>query len=247
MKISVCMATFNGEQYVCEQINSIICELGFEDEIVVVDDCSSDSTVNIIRSMNEPRLKLFLNSSNMGHVYSFERAMGLARNEIILLADQDDVWKVGRVRLLVDKLLISGKSLISSNFDLMDATGTEMIAPQRFLKVLDSSKHLRNILGLFLGKRQYYGCTMAFRKELLDLILPIPTFVEAHDIWIALASNVLGSNIHAEEKTLTRRIHKNNITPRARRTFSLVIKSRLIFTLSLVVLFSRAIKLRVKL
>ena len=67
MDISVCMATYNGEKYIEEQLKSILPQIGINDEVIIVDDCSTDNTVNIIREINDTRIKLFQNDRNRKH------------------------------------------------------------------------------------------------------------------------------------------------------------------------------------
>lgn len=97
MSISVCMATYNGAKFLTQQLESIIPQLNEEDELVIVDDCSTDNTLRIIQSTNDFRIKIFLNETNRGHVYSFGRALELASNDIIFMSDQDDIWLEGRI------------------------------------------------------------------------------------------------------------------------------------------------------
>jgi len=230
------MATYNGALYINEQISSILKELDIDDEVVIVDDCSTDNTLNVLRDINDPRIKMHTNDRNRGHVYSFNRAISLAQNDIVFLSDQDDIWLEGRVKLMVNKLLDNKAMLISSNYELMDENGEGLSFPQRNqLKLKDSSRYLTNILKIFMGKMNYFGCAMAFRKELAEFILPIPDFVEAHDIWLSLAGNLAAANLHIEEKTLRRRLHSMNLTNPNRRILD-KIKSRIIFLRSILIL-----------
>jgi glycosyltransferase involved in cell wall biosynthesis len=239
MNISVCMATYNGERYVAEQITSILDELKSDDEVIVVDDCSKDGTVKILQDLNDLRIKIYLNDRNKGINVSFERAIYLANNDFIFLSDQDDIWIKGRVSLMVKRLLDTESLLVSSNFEFMDINGRKIGHPVDGVKSSNSRKHLNNILDIFIGKTNYYGCAMAFRKDMVELILPIPSFVESHDLWIALGANVIGSNTHLDEKSLIKRIHNNNATITNRNLF-LKIWSRFIFGISIVVLLLRA-------
>jgi glycosyltransferase involved in cell wall biosynthesis len=240
MNISVCIATHNGEKYLLDQMKSILGELKHDDEVVVVDDCSNDSTVEILQNMNDSRINIYKNKENMGHVFSFGRAISLAINDIVFMSDQDDIWIKGRVSLMTNKIIMSGCLLVSSNTYYMDTKGRELYFPVDKLKASESTKHLNNILSIFLGKTGYYGCAMVFRKQLTKLILPIPSFVESHDLWIALASNLFCSNSHLEEKTLIRRVHDNNSSI-VRRSLYKKIWSRFIFGISIIVLLIRGI------
>lgn len=236
--ISVCMATYNGQKYLKEQIDSIISQLNHGDELIIVDDGSKDNTTLIILSYKDPRIKLFKNEKNGGHVFSFSKAISLAQNEIIVMADQDDVWIEGRLDKMVKQLNESKAMLLSSNSSFMDQDGNEIQYPFDPLKAEDSRKHFKNIFNVFIGKKSYFGCAMAFRKGLLSVILPIPKYVESHDLWIVFAANLMRSNTHIEVNTFIRRVHSENASI-IQRSMSKKIYSRVVFVRALVELYRR--------
>ena len=180
-----------------------------------------------------------MNDRNRGINFSFGRAISLVQNDFVFLSDQDDIWIKGRVSLMVNMFLETNALLVSSNFDFIDMNGNRISYPVDGVRSSNSCKHLRNILEIFRGKTNYYGCVMAFRKNIVKLILPIPSFVESYDLWISLASNLIGSNAHLDEKTLRKRVHKNNAT-KTQRGLLPKLWSRFIFALSIVVLLFRA-------
>jgi glycosyltransferase involved in cell wall biosynthesis len=243
MSISICMATYNGARFVGEQITSILEQLKQDDEVIVVDDCSKDDTVKILEDLNDPRIKIYLNDDNRSHVFSFDRAISLASNDIVFMSDQDDVWIEGRVSLMVKALLDTGAQLVSSNFEPIDRNGKKTSFPVDGVKFRDSRKHLKNIVDIFLGKTNYFGCAMAFRKDMSKIVVPVPSFVESHDLWVALAGNLIRSNVHLDERTLMKRVHDNNATETNRSLF-MKIRARFIFAISIVVLLMRIIRVR---
>jgi hypothetical protein len=104
----------------------------------------------------------------------------------------------------------------------------------------NSARHLKNIIDIFIGKTNYFGCAMAFKRELVSLIVPIPSYVESHDLWIALAANQLGSNLHIDDKTQRKRRHDSNTTSTvSSRALFLKLRSRLIFARSMIDLSTR--------
>jgi glycosyltransferase involved in cell wall biosynthesis len=236
--VSICMATYNGSAFIEEQVKSILEQLASTDELVLVDDGSSDHTVDVLERLQDGRIVIHRNGANRGHVYSFQKAIALSRHPIIVLADQDDRWLGGRLTLLIAALETSGAMVVSSNSDYMDTHGRPIHHHVHRLWARDSRRYVRNILRIFVGKSGYWGCAMAFRRELLPLILPMPRFVESHDLWIALASNLIGSNAHVERSTIVRRIHGQNASL-ARRSVVKKLRSRAIFLWSLGVLLSR--------
>jgi glycosyltransferase involved in cell wall biosynthesis len=230
MNVSVCMATFNGERYVAEQIESILPELSGNDELVIVDDCSTDSTRDIIASFGDARIRCHRNERNRGIRFSFERAISLAKREFVVLCDQDDRWVPGRVGMLINTLEKTGAAVVSSNFAPVDGKGNALAMHVSRLREAASTRHVRNIARIFVGRCAYYGCTMALRRRIVDLVLPIPSFVESYDLWIALAANLTGSNAHLEADTVIRRVHGSNasLVPRSlpRKLWSRVILAR---------------------
>lgn len=241
MKSSICIATYNGERFIEEQITSILHQIDNEDEIIVVDDCSKDNTINILKSFNDSRIKIFINEVNRGHVFSFEKSISLAKNEIIFMSDQDDIWLENRYLLLKKELIQNDVLLVSSNSGFIDSKGDKLDINLIRLKKEDSSKYFLNIVNIFLGKAGYYGCCMAFKKELIEFILPYPSYIESHDLWIAMVANYKKSNLHLDSKTLARRIHGANASV-GKRPFIKGIISRIVFLRSLLNLIFKKIK-----
>lgn len=176
--ISVCMATYNGEQYIKEQIDSILNQLDADDELIISDDGSTDKTIEIINSYHDRRIKLFLYNSNC-YSKNFENAIKKANGDYIFLSDQDDVWLPGKV----NKCL---KMLQDYDFVVTDAKVVDKdknIILNSYFKYCKVKKgFLYNVLFT-----RYVGACMAFRKEVLKSILPIPKNNKyiAHDYWIA--------------------------------------------------------------
>lgn len=238
MRISVCIATYNGEKYIEAQLNSIIDQLDTDDEIIIVDDCSKDDTLNIIRSIGDSRIKIYLNEVNRGHVYSFSRAIELATKKIIFMSDQDDIWKKNRLILMKEKLINSSALLLTSNSEFINSDGNKIEFKIDGVDEINSFKYLNNILDIFIGKTNYYGCAMAFKSEFKKIILPMPNYVESHDLWMAMAANLIKSNLHSNDITLERRIHGSNASV-VNRKLIFKIKSRIVFLKSLIQLIFR--------
>lgn len=220
MSISVCMATYCGEKYVSRQIISILKQLSMFDELVIIDDCSTDDTVRIIRSFKDPRIILFQNKSNIGHVKSFEKALLKSTKSIIMLADQDDEWEANRVKQMVRTLLKSGKILLSSKQIITD--GSKKILVGIGPSEIASNRNVKNICDIFTGKSLYFGCTMAFHRKLIKFITPFPDFIEAHDLYIAIAANMIRSIVHSNVLSLNRTYHTNNLSLKKRGLFQMI-------------------------
>ena len=234
--VSVCMACYNGEKYIEKQIESILPQLNENDELIVVDDHSSDRTAELVKNIRDSRIRYVFNQKNLGVNGSFEKAIGMAKNEYIFMADQDDLWTGNRLEDMLTGL--KKCMLVSGNSIAVDAFGKEKEFDLGMLYQTDSKAYGKNIVRIFTGKAYYYGCAMAFRKELTKIILPFPAYVESHDLWIAMAANLLKSNCHLEKIVLKRRIHGENASVIQRKLWK-KLYSRFVFLKSYVVLRRR--------
>lgn len=232
--ISVCIATYNGEKYIEEQLISILNQIANTDEVVICDDCSSDRTIYLIENLADNRIQLYRNPVRLGHVRNFEGAICLARGDYIFLSDQDDVWLPGRVEKMSDLIDADSRAwLIASNFDLIDENG--LVAGEfRGLKKVKSSRVMQ-LLSIFAGRAPYFGCTFLLKREALKYCLPIPKNIESHDIWIAMVVSCLGKVVNIWQPTLQHRIHGANVTVKTRRALWVVVKSRFYFLFQLLI------------
>ena len=106
MKISVCLASYNGAQYIEEQLKSILPQLNPTDEVILSDDHSADNTVQLVQALNDPRIKLIQNEGERGYTRNFENALNHATGDILFLSDQDDVWHDDKVKIMLKELEI---------------------------------------------------------------------------------------------------------------------------------------------
>lgn len=235
--VSVCIATYNGGRYVADQLTSILEDLPHDSEIVVLDDRSTDDTLRVLSQMEDSRIRLACHLFNSGHVSTFADLLRMTSGEYIFLADQDDLWPPGRTQAMINGL--QHYELVAGNFSEFGArTGF----PHSVLSHSDSGRSFKNILGLVLGRRPYFGCAMGFRKDLLCHILPIPQYVEAHDHWIALCGNISGSVLHIDEPVVCRRIHESNLSPSTHRSFAPMYRTRVILLRSIIELLRRSLR-----
>lgn len=181
--ISVCVATYNGERYVADQLASIL-QSRLVDEVIVSDDGSSDDTRNIVMSCGDARVRL-VSGPQAGLVRNYEHLLMQARGEHIFLADQDDLWMPDKVETMM-------RALRSADLAVSDCRVVDMD-----LKILQSSffaTHssgpglLKNLL-----KNSYLGCCIAFNRSLLKFALPFPHPLAMHDWWLGLVAESFGS------------------------------------------------------
>lgn len=185
LSVSVCMATYNGATFVRRQLDSILAQLAPDDEVVIVDDCSTDATLETIRGIGDPRIHLFENATNSGPSASFEAALRRSRNQLICLSDQDDIWLPGKIHRL--QVLFADPNV---QFAVHDCTPTDsdlnILFPSFFRWRHVSTGVLKNFI-----HPSYMGCCMAFRCTLLQVVLPFPRFRQIlHDVWIGLVAEL---------------------------------------------------------
>ncbi|MDR0603608.1 MAG: glycosyltransferase [Bacteroidales bacterium] len=238
---SICVAAYNGSLEIEHQLMSILEELEADDEVIIVNDCSTDDTLAKITNMNDHRINVFNFQENKGHVAAFEKAISMATGNYIFLSDQDDIWAKGRYQLMKSTMDKKDVMLLSSNFDCFDNLGNSCFIPAHIQDKSETKSFFKKIMYIFAGKKcgcSVYGCTMVFKKEFTKIILPIPSFVEAHDIWISLAAYILKSYFHLDTITLHRRLSGSNLTQQNRKFYKKV-KSRIPMALSVFELLKR--------
>lgn len=193
-RITVCMPTYNGEKYIRRQLETILSQLGQEDEVVVSDDSSSDSTLAIVESFNDKRIRIFRDNKYHSAKNNMENALKQARGMYIFLADQDDVWMEGKVSQMMN--LLENYDLVVSDAIVVDAN--ENVIHDSLMSLLNSGKGmLKNFV-----KNTYVGCCMAFRRDLLKVVLPFPSNIPMHDNWIGLCSECKRKRIVFSDKPL---------------------------------------------
>jgi glycosyltransferase involved in cell wall biosynthesis len=240
------MATYCGAAYVEEQLASILDQLHETDEVVVVDDASTDATADVVAAIEDPRIRLVRSAENRGYVRTFEAAIRASSGDVVLLSDQDDVWLPCHVDVLVDAL--AEHRVAASNLRVL-GTGAGLQGPSGRsgweLRAGDQDRPLANLVGVLAGQRPYYGCAMAVRRDALDLALPFPPWLtESHDLWLAIYGNLARSIAHVQEPTVLRRLHADNQTPVRPRGPWPALRSRLMLLRSVVELRRRVSRSR---
>jgi len=200
------MATYNGAAYVEQQLRSILDQLGPNDEITLVDDHSSDSTLNVISGFGDERIRIFSNERNIGVARSFERAISLAKGEIIFLSDQDDIWHPEKVSRMMDVFISRPEiTLVLSDARVVDKDGNLLVESFFARRGRFRAGVVHNLI-----KNKYLGCVMAFRQGLRERILPFPAAIPQHDMWIGLVNALYGKALFIDLPLVDYRRHGGN-------------------------------------
>ncbi|MGJ7910701.1 glycosyltransferase family 2 protein [Neobacillus sp. LXY-1] len=223
MMLSVCMATYNGEPFIVRQLDSVLKQLSPNDEVIIVDDGSKDRTIPLIKETYGDRVQVYVNEKNVGAIKSFEKAISLAKGDILFLCDQDDVWEDRKVSEIVRAFEDPGTTLVVHDASVVDG----------HLKVIDPSWNHYNANNINQGivgniiKNAFTGAMMAIRKELVSDILPFPPSIEMHDQWIALVCMMKKQKITYIDQPLMKYVrHGGNVTGMKKRSLSSQLKGR---------------------
>ena len=223
MKISVAMAYYNGGEYIEEQLSSILEQMGSEDEVIISVDAVSDGSGEILERLaqEDKRIHLLAGPAK-GVVKNFENAISHCTGDIIFLSDQDDVWKDDKVDKVKKAFLQSDVMAVLHNAEIINEKGQKAGGQTLFEMRNSSSGILKNFI-----KNSYVGCCMAFRKELLPVLFPIPENMYMHDYWIGTAAELCGGVRLVREPLIGYRRHGKNVTELSHGSMWFMLKKRI--------------------
>lgn len=205
------MATYNGERFIMEQIQSILPQLHTDDELLISDDGSTDSTIEIINSIQDKRIKLYKNSFK-NVVKNFEFIISKSQGDYVFLSDQDDVWHPDKVKNILERFISSDADLVISNVAYIDQLG--LLQSEEFYKNSFKKGVWENLI-----KNHFIGCAMAFKKSAKKWFLPFPENIPMHDWWIGIKIGKQGKIEFIDQKLHFYRRHDDNVTTGKKSTF----------------------------
>jgi glycosyltransferase involved in cell wall biosynthesis len=225
------MATYNGEKYIEEQLDSLARQAVLPYELVVCDDGSKDATIEIVRGFTVRApfpVRININETNLGHSDNFLKAAALCRGEWIAFCDQDDVWhpnKLARIGEIIERY--PGDQLALIGHTSFMATSNLELTGRRFpdFRRDEYIKRASNF-GFFC----IYGFSMVCRAQLIneidsslrpDICREI-AFFDGHDQWISMVANAVGDIAYISEPLATWRRHDDALswTPVAQNIIS---------------------------
>ncbi len=183
--ISVCIATYNGARYIKQQLESILPQLAPTDEVVLSDDASTDNTLEIVASLNDPRIRVLRHVKTPAKftidyaTHNFGHALSHAKGDYIFLSDQDDVWMPNKV----EKMMVC---LQDNDLVMSDCTTTDSDLNVVNTSYYGAERPFRPSILHNLLKPAFLGSCMAFRRTVMDKFLPFPKCGVGHDLWIGL-------------------------------------------------------------
>lgn len=223
MKISVAMATYNGIEYVEEQLDSIRLQSLLPDEVVICDDASNDGTADFIEEYIEKHSlegwRVYRNRENIGFKKNFLSAVLKTQGDIIFLCDQDDVWykeKIEKMSCVMDK----NKEILSlcSSFDFIDAKGrcflpegVKSTSNYGFIRGKLKKSDISHInLKTVMHSNISPGCTTVIKKELKDAFCMSSNSILPHDWELNLVAALKNGLYFYNQSLIGYRIHSSN-------------------------------------
>jgi glycosyltransferase involved in cell wall biosynthesis len=205
--ISIALATYNGEKYLVQQIETLLHQTYLNIEIVVSDDGSTDNTINILESYAKKTNNFFVfkNTGLHGIKGNFENALKYCKGTYIAFADQDDIWMPNKIERLF--AAIGDNALSYHNSLFVDDAGNSLertFATRLNMYEGDDGR-------AFLFCNCVSGHAMLFRRDLLDIVLPFADAVH-HDWWLAFIAVENGGIKYVDEELVHYRQHTQSET-----------------------------------
>ena len=203
--VSVAMATYNGEDYLKEQLSSILGQSYPNMEIIITDDASSDETLTILRDFEiiYKKIKVFRNRENMGITATFENSIKNCKGEFIAISDQDDIWELNKIEVLMNAM--ENEDAICSDSELVDKSGQTM--NKRISSLFNMKSFYSGVpflMGLCLP-----GHTMMMQSDFAKYILPMPVEI-MYDFWICFCAAANNGIKYVHQPLVKYRQHGSN-------------------------------------
>lgn len=204
MKVSIALATYNGEKYLIEQLGSLVHQSMLPYELVVSDDCSTDRTIDVLQNFAQSApfpVKIHKNSFNKGYSKNFENAINHCSGDLIFICDQDDLWLPIKIETMVDFMKCRPKLILAvNNCELVDNN----LRRSGIAKIDQIHQYFGNI------DKYVPGCCTVFRKSFKNLFLPIIHEYDYYDGWLHYIAKSLKMRGVCRNVLQYYRIHENN-------------------------------------
>ena len=213
-KVDILLATYNGEKYIKEQVESILNQTYENIQIIISDDCSTDKTRQVLKEYeNNEKIKIFYQENNLGYVKNFDFLLKQVESNLYMLSDQDDVWKKEKVEKSVEKIESEKLDLVFGDLEVVDENlNTLYKSYNRYMHLIHKIKKYQKDYRLQYLYNCMTGCTIISRKNWIDKVLPFPTNSKymIHDYWLGLVIALNGKVGYIEEPYILYRQHGKN-------------------------------------
>lgn len=213
-KVDILLATYNGETYLREQLDSLLNQTYKDIRIIISDDKSTDTTRQILEEYKEKdeRIVVYAQEKNLGVVSNFEFLLKKVQNKYYMFADQDDIWHEDKIEKSLNKLKETNADLVFTDLQVVDNELNVTNNSYWELKGLKEKILKHNSFDALYLNNYVTGCTILAKSKTIEKILPIPNTSKyvLHDYWTALIISQSGKIEFLNEPTIKYRQHKNN-------------------------------------
>jgi glycosyltransferase involved in cell wall biosynthesis len=212
-KVSIALATYNGERYLAELLESLCQQTILPFEVIVADDSSTDNTISIIEQFRSRLpITIYTNTESVGVVENFQRAAANCTGDFVAFCDQDDIWlpdKLARSLELINILDSTIPALVYTDLIVVDENLEELATSYWKHRGLQPAKE--TFESIIYGNI-VTGCTMLVNRRMITEILKMPSSVIMHDFWIACVAYGIGHVTFVNQPTILYRQHSTNVT-----------------------------------
>lgn len=219
MKTSVVMATYNGVEYLYEQLDSLRDQTQKIDEVIICDDCSKDETVALLLQYIKDNAlgdtwRVHVNEKNLGYADNFHQAMTMAAGEYIFFADQDDIWMTDKIESMVNIMEANPQiQLLCSDYEPFSSAENAPSVPKKIMDKMLGDGSIEqipfNAANIHIAS---LGCDMCIRKSFRDTIEPFWVSGWAHDDYVWKTAQVMNGCFTYHKSMIKRRLHANNVS-----------------------------------
>jgi glycosyltransferase involved in cell wall biosynthesis len=218
--ISIALCTYNGECFLQDQLESLANQTLLPKELIVVDDNSTDNTVEILSSFAASSpfvVTIEKNTTNIGPVLNFSKAIAMCKGNYVATCDQDDVWLPEKLENTM-KAMRQGESVYGSSTPLLVHTDLRVVVGEErrllhpsFMVMMNIRHRSDDPIKVLLVQNFVTGCTMLVNRSLVREALPIPPSAVMHDWWFALIAAVRGRILYLPSPSILYRQHSANV------------------------------------
>lgn len=220
ISVSVCMATYNGIKFIKDQVNSILSQLADYDELIISDDGSDDGTWEYLKELEEENDNIkVVKGPAKGANANFFSLIRRASNEIIFIADQDDIWNENKIDEVCNVFLENPNALVVLHEDIIRYVSEGKEVPCTTLR----HGLLKNLI-----KSSYSGHRMAFRKSFCQKIGNVDNICKSYDQYIGLIAEKYKCTVFLNKSLDVHIMHDNNVTK------SLPLNKKIVLRLNLI-------------
>lgn len=219
MKTSVVMATYNGVEYLYEQLDSLRDQTKKIDEVILCDDCSKDDTVALLQQYIKDNAlgdtwRVHVNEKNLGYADNFHQAMTMAAGEYIFFADQDDIWMLDKIESMVNIMEANPQiQLLCSDYEPFSSAENAPSVPKKIMDKMLGDGSIEqipfNAANIHIAS---LGCDMCIRKSFRDTIEPFWVSGWAHDDYVWKTAQVMNGCFTYHKPMIKRRLHAHNVS-----------------------------------